>query len=271
MFRLSFTHFIATSRIVINSSTRSFQRLSSPSNENIILSTTLTGNINIDDLYGFKNCIQKRQLTNTVNIEHDKNATIHKSSQLPKVYTRTGDRGTSALLGSGSNRVSKDSLIFDVLGTIDELSATLGIVLSTCLFPELTKELENIQCRLFEIGSCVAANNRSSRFTFNDSILINNLEEQIDKMTNELPALRHFILPGGGSQTGSNLHFSRAVCRRCERLLTKWSNNQNTEEEEQQDTIMGIYLNRLSDYLFTLARYITFKEGHKEIIYQKNK
>ncbi|CAF1457708.1 unnamed protein product [Adineta steineri] len=267
MFRLSFTHFITTSRIVINSSTRSFQRLSSPSNENIIFSTTLT-----DNLYGFKNFIQKRQLTNTVNIEHDKNATIHKSSQLPKVYTRTGDRGTSALLGSGSNRVSKDSLIFDVLGTIDELSATLGIVLSTCSFPELTKELENIQCRLFEIGSCVAANNRSSRFTFNDSILINNLEEQIDKMTNELPALRHFILPGGGSQTGSNLHFSRAVCRRCERLLTKWLNNQNIEgEEQQQDTIMGIYLNRLSDYLFTLARYITFKEGHKEIIYQKNK
>jgi len=191
-----------------------------------------------------------------------------KSSHLPKVYTRTGDRGTSVLLGTGSNRLPKDSLVFDVLGTIDELSSTIGIVLSACSFPEISKELENIQCSLFEIGSCVAANNRSSRFTFNDSTLIKTLEEQIDKMTEELPELRHFILPGGSSQTGSYLHFSRAVCRRCERLLTKWSNDQ---AEEQQDTVMGIYLNRLSDYLFTLARYVTHKEGHKEITYHKSK
>jgi len=172
------------------------------------------------------------------------------------------------LLASGPNRLSKDSIIFDVLGTLDELSSTIGLVLSTCSFPLISKELKTIQCCLFEIGSCVAANNRSSRFVFNDSTLIKNLEEQIDQMTQELPELRHFILPGGGSQTGSYLHFSRAVCRRCERLLTKWLNNQI---EEQQDTIMGIYLNRLSDYLFTLARYITYKEGHKEITYHKSK
>jgi len=194
--------------------------------------------------------------------------TSSKSSHLPKVYTRTGDQGTSALLGSGSNRLPKESLIFDVLGTIDELSSTIGIVRSTCSFPLLSKELENIQCCLFEIGSCVAANNRSSRFVFNDSTLIKNLEEQIDKMTDELPELRNFILPGGPSQTGSYLHFSRSVCRRCERLLTKWLND---ETEEQQDTVMGIYLNRLSDYLFTLARYITYKEGHKDITYHKSK
>jgi cob(I)alamin adenosyltransferase len=191
-----------------------------------------------------------------------------KSSHLPKVYTRTGDRGTSVLLGTGSNRLPKESLIFDVLGTLDELSSTIGIVRSTCSFPLLSKELENIQCSLFEIGSCVAANNRSSRFVFNDSTLIKNLEEQIDKMTEELPELRHFILPGGASQTGSYLHFSRAICRRCERLLTKWLHDQT---EEQQDTVMGIYLNRLSDYLFTLARYITYKEGHKDRIYHKSK
>jgi cob(I)alamin adenosyltransferase len=194
-----------------------------------------------------------------------------KSSHLPKIYTRTGDQGTSALLGPGPNRLAKDSLVFDVLGTLDELSSTIGIVRSTCSFPELSKELENIQCCLFEIGSCVAANNRSSRFVFNDSSLIKNLEELIDKMTEELTPLRNFILPGGASQTASYLHFSRAVCRRCERLLTKWSNNQIEEEQPQQDTVMGIYLNRLSDYLFTLARYVTYKEGHQEIIYQKSK
>ncbi len=86
-----------------------------------------------------------------------------KSSSLPKIYTRTGDKGTSVLLGSGANRLSKDSLTFDVLGTLDELSSVIGIVLSTCSFPLISKELENIQCCLFEIGSCVAANNRSSR------------------------------------------------------------------------------------------------------------
>jgi cob(I)alamin adenosyltransferase len=87
-------------------------------------------------------------------------------------------------------------------------------------------------------------------------------------MTEQLPELRHFILPGGASRTASDLHFARTVCRRCERLVTQWLNNQI---EEQQDTIMGIYLNRLSDYLFTLARYITYKEGHQDITYQKNK
>ncbi len=198
---------------------------------------------------------------------------FRKSSHLPKVYTRTGDRGTSALLGSGPNRFPKESLVFEVLGTIDELSATIGIVRSTCSFPVLSKELENIQCSLFEIGSCVAANNRSSRFVFNDLTLIKNLEDQIDKMTEELPELRNFILPGGPSQTGSYIHFSRAVCRRCERLIAKWLHEQTEKEEEepQQETVMGIYLNRLSDYLFTLARYITYKEGHQDIIYHKSK
>ena len=189
-----------------------------------------------------------------------------KPARLSKIYTRTGDRGTSALIGPGRNRVPKDSLLFDVLGTIDEFSATVGIVRSLCLLPSLLKDLENIQYYLFEMGSCVAAKNRSSRFVFNDASLIDALEAQIDQMTEELPALRHFILPGGPSQTASHLHFSRAVCRRCERLLTKWLNDPNEDEEEpQQDTVMGIYLNRLSDYLFTLARYVTYKEGHADI------
>jgi len=194
-----------------------------------------------------------------------------KSSNLPKIYTRTGDQGESALLGSGQSRLPKDSLVFDVLGTLDELSSVIGIARSTCSFPELLKQLENIQCHLFDIGSCVAANNRSSYFVFNDTTLVENLEEQIDKMTEELPELRNFILPGGASQTASYLHFSRAVCRRCERLLAKWLKKQIEEQPPQQDTVMGIYINRLSDYLFTLARYITYKEGHQDIIYHKRK
>jgi len=106
-----------------------------------------------------------------------------KSSHVPKLYTRTGDQGTSALLSQSRNRLLKDSLVFDVLGTFNELSATIGIVRSTCLFPIISKELESIQCYLFEVGSFVAANNRSSRFVFNNSTLIKTLEERIDKMT----------------------------------------------------------------------------------------
>ena len=191
---------------------------------------------------------------------------FNKSSHLPKIYTRTGDQGTSGLLTS--DRLPKDSLIFDVLGTIDELSATIDIVQSICSSPSLSKELESIQCYLLEIGSCVATNNRSSRFAFNDPTLVKHFEEQIDKMTEELPELRHFILPGGSSQTRSQLHFSRAVYRRCERWVIKRLNEQTGE---QQDTVMGIYINRLSDYLFTLARYMRHKEGHQDIIYHNSK
>lgn len=189
-----------------------------------------------------------------------------------KIYTRTGDQGTSSILGSIRNRIPKNALIFDVLGTIDELSATIGIVRSMCSFPSVSNDLEAIQCHLFEMGSCIAAKNRSSQFTFNDESLIQNLEAKIDSMTEELPPLRHFILPGGTSQTASHIHLSRAVCRRCERLVVSWLNDHDDEDEiPQQDTVMGMYLNRMSDYLFTLARFITNKEGEKEIIWQKKK
>ena len=136
-----------------------------------------------------------------------------KPTRLSKIYIRTGDGGTSSLIGPGRNRVPKDSVVFDVLGTVDELSSTIGIVRSLCPFPSLFKDLENIHYSLFEMGSCVAASNCSSRFVFNDASLVDALEARIDEMTAELPDLRNFILPGGASQTASYLHFSRAVCR----------------------------------------------------------
>ncbi|CAF1091412.1 unnamed protein product [Rotaria sp. Silwood1] len=281
MFRLVATRIISTGRIQIKfpgclsySSRRFLQNSTSQSNDHLVTSTISSVDTNKSEESSQKKYVSLT--TNKVFIEGFMYILLtkiyrfcfSKSASLPKIYTRKGDRGTSSLLSSGTNRLSKDSLVFNVLGTIDELSSTIGIVISTCSFPSISKQLENIQCALFEIGSCVAAENRSSRFTFNNITLIKQLEEEIDKMTDELPPLRNFILPGGSSQTASYVHFSRAVCRRCERLLTKWSNNQI---EEQQETVMKIYLNRLSDYLFTLGRYITFKEGHKEILYHKSK
>lgn len=211
------------------------------------------------------------QRENSQNTKNDRHHTVF-SNSLPKIYTRTGDRGTSVLLSTGTKRLPKDSLVFDVLGTLDELSSVIGIILSTSSSSSasIRSQLENIQHDLFDIGSCVAANNASSRFTFNDSTLVENFEKQIDQMTRELPELRNFILPGGGSLTASHVHLARAVCRRGERLMTKWLNQRTDEEKQtQQATTMGIYLNRLSDYFFTLARYITYKEGHQEIIYHK--
>ncbi|CAF3810121.1 unnamed protein product [Rotaria magnacalcarata] len=256
MFRLITTRIISTSRIIIKSPgclsyppRRFLPNSISPSNEDVTTSATPLVDRN----------------------NNETSSRTNKSPVIPKIYTRRGDRGTSTLLSSGANRLSKDSLIFDVLGTIDELSSTIGIVISSCPFPQILKQLENIQCALFEIGSCVAAENCSSRFEFNDAILIKHLEEDIDRMTAELPELRNFILPGGSSKIASHVHFSRAVCRRCERLLTKWVNNKIQENQSQQETIMGIYLNRLSDYLFTLGRYVAHKDGHKEIIYHKSK
>lgn len=185
-----------------------------------------------------------------------------------KIYTRTGDRGTSVLLASGQNRLRKDSLIFDVLGTLDELSSVIGVALSTCSSSTVREQLQAIQHDLFDIGSCLASSNRSPRFQFKDINLISNLEKQIDSMTEQIPPLRNFILPGGSSPTGSHLHLARSVCRRTERLITKWF-EENASTSKDQETVIPIYINRLSDYLFTVARFVTVKEGHREINYFK--
>ena len=113
-------------------------------------------------------------------------STPNKRSSRGKIYTRGGDGGTSVLISSGATRVPKSSCVFDVLGTLDELSSVMGVVLSSispASFPSICKQLERIQCDLFDIGSCVAARNRSSRFQFNDQQLIDQLEEEIDRMT----------------------------------------------------------------------------------------
>jgi len=184
----------------------------------------------------------------------------------PKIYTRTGDHGTSGLL-TGERR-SKDDLIFDVLGTCDELSSSLGICIQYLSdHAELVSYLQQIQCRLFEIGSCVAANFLSEKYKFDeDGKHTLDLESQIDQMTQKLEPLKNFILPVG---PGVHLHFSRAVCRRCERSVQKLIRQQEEKDEIRKKNEVAIYLNRLSDYLFTLARYVTKLEQKEEIIYRR--
>ncbi|RKP27277.1 Adenosylcobalamin biosynthesis, ATP:cob(I)alamin adenosyltransferase-like protein, partial [Syncephalis pseudoplumigaleata] len=174
-----------------------------------------------------------------------------------KVYTRTGDKGTSALY-SGERRPKEDAL-FEALGTTDELSCHIG----------LAREYSHqIQCMLQDIGSSIAtprdARNqaRVARTQFDpDGHAVKQLEVWIDEMSEELPPLRQFILPSGGV-AAAQLHVARATCRRAERRVVPLVKAESTEAS------VLMYLNRLSDYLFMAARYTAMKGGHTETIYK---
>lgn len=173
------------------------------------------------------------------------------------IYTRTGDKGTTSLFDG--TRVAKSHARVETYAAIDELNSLIGQTLA--FFPKRTykpivKELERIQHDLFDIGSALAMPH---------PIPVSGLENRpkdfeiiIDDLTQKLPELKNFILPGG-SKSGSLLHVARTMARRAERRVVTL-----TEKEEVDDQIL-IYLNRLSDLLFTLARYSNHKEKQKEI------
>uniref|UniRef100_T1J2J8 Corrinoid adenosyltransferase MMAB n=1 Tax=Strigamia maritima TaxID=126957 RepID=T1J2J8_STRMM len=195
---------------------------------------------------------------------------LHKSTikTTPKIYTKTGDKGTSALY-TGERRPKSDP-IFEALGSTDELSCTIGLAneFATENGHTFTEQLENIQCRLQELGSCIATPTNSAntkkiekvKFSSNHAL---NLETWIDEMTKELPPLRNFILPSGG-KTSSCLHLARTKCRAAERRLVTVAQDGNIDQNAV------IYLNRLSDYLFTVARFAAKREGKPEKIYKQN-
>lgn len=186
-----------------------------------------------------------------------------------KIYTKTGDKGTSCLYNG--ERLSKDSFVFHALGDVDELNSALGIArehLAT-LDVTLAEQLEVIQSRLLDVGSVIAtpAGNSSERKLQRvefDSSAITDLEKWIDAMDTNLPPLKNFILPSGGL-AASSLHFARAVCRRAERSLVPLFAAIILEEPP---AIM-VYLNRLSDYLFTLARRSAQLDQKPEVTYCK--
>ena len=167
-----------------------------------------------------------------------------------KIYTKTGDQGTTALFGG--KRVSKDDLRIDTYGTIDELNAWIGLVLDQAVNQPRQALLVEIQDRLFTIGSMLATEPGNTRgkipaLSEADTQL---LEREIDAMEAGLPPLRFFVLPGG-HQAVSFCHLARTVCRRAERLTISLHN----AEEVPPEVIK--YLNRLSDYLFVLSRQMT--------------
>ncbi len=180
------------------------------------------------------------------------------------IYTRTGDKGKTGLFNG--KRVSKDSLIMEAIGSVDELNAVLGVVLSSKYqVVSIKTELLKVQNDLFEIGSILAAPNTKYKIHntkyFSERAL--EFEKLIDGMTKQLPRLMNFILPGGG-EAGAALHLARTVSRRAERQVVALS------KKQKLNSGILIYINRLSDLLFTMARFVNFKEKKKETIWREN-
>ena len=174
-----------------------------------------------------------------------------------KIYTKTGDKGQTSLIGG--TRVPKHHLRIESYGTVDELNSYIGLIRDQQISDHQQSVLKEIQDRLFTIGSILASDPEKSKMKVPDLYLkdIELLEKEIDQMNEVLPELRHFILPGG-STVVSYCHVARCVCRKAERICVHLS------EESQVDETVMIYLNRLSDYLFVLARMLCFDQKIEE-------
>lgn len=159
------------------------------------------------------------------------------------IYTKKGDRGETGIFNG--KRVSKSDALIEAIGTVDELNATLG---NLRVKREELKKLEQIQSDLFSIGARLAG--AEIKVDLEKRVL--EMEKEIDKMWKEMPPLKNFVLPSG------QIHLARTICRRAERRLVSVPIIHNTFP------IILVYVNRLSDYLFCLARWVNFKSGVKE-------
>ena len=186
-----------------------------------------------------------------------------------KIYTKTGDKGTTALYGG--NRVSKASARVESYGNIDELNSFIGLAKSEITDEKFLNQLKKIQFDLFTLGSESAtptdkltlANGKSRLTLMISETEIEELENWMDEYETQLEPLQYFILPGGG-KSATALHVCRTVCRRAERSLVFL----NESEEVRPELIK--YLNRLSDYLFVLARYVSKLNEEKEEYWNPN-
>lgn len=177
-----------------------------------------------------------------------------------KIYTKTGDKGATSLIGG--TKVPKSDVRIDTYGTVDELNSWMGLVNDQLNDDEFRPVIKEIQDRLFTIGSSLATDaEKEPKMKLPDlhASDIEYLENKIDEMTAQLPPMKSFILPGGHVAV-SSIHITRCVCRRAERLAVGMQ-----QHELFVDPQVIQYLNRLSDYLFTLARYAAQKLGAEEI------
>jgi cob(I)alamin adenosyltransferase len=177
---------------------------------------------------------------------------------MAKIYTRTGDKGMSSL--RVGVRISKASARMSAYGSIDELNSYLGVLLARRPDTFIKGRLKNIQKELMVIGTDLATPYDGSRVKKNvriKELAVKRLESEIDKMNKSLNELKNFIIPGG-SELGAEFHFARTICRRVERKCVRLS------EEDEINPVLLKYVNRLSDWLFTAARYQNKKDGISE-------
>jgi len=174
-----------------------------------------------------------------------------------KIYTKTGDSGTTSLFSGG--RVPKTHLRVEAYGTVDELNSILGVARAQKPHAQTDAWLAQVQRQLFHLGADLATplNAQSDWVVRMDMGTVQWLETTIDEMTAQLPELKHFILPGG-SLAAAQIHVARTVCRRAERIVVALQ-----EQEAIGEQVLN-YLNRLSDFLFTLARWENMQAGIPE-------
>jgi cob(I)alamin adenosyltransferase len=176
-------------------------------------------------------------------------------NRLSKIYTRTGDDGTTGL-GDGT-RVGKDSARVNAYGTVDELNSSIGIVLACDIDERMREVLTQVQHDLFDLGGelCIPG------MAMVHAADIERLEQMLDAFNEDLPPLKEFILPGGG-MAAAHCHLARTICRRAEREIVTLARHDAVRPEAMR------YLNRLSDLLFVLARVLARASGHGEVLWQ---
>ncbi|CUR51864.1 Cob(I)yrinic acid a,c-diamide adenosyltransferase [Nitrosotalea devaniterrae] len=177
-----------------------------------------------------------------------------------KIYTKTGDDGTTGLIGN--KRVKKSSPRIASYGMVDELNAAIGIILSSKLGKDITNLLTKIQNDLFVVGADLANPNMKSKSNRVTSEMITYLEKEIDRLEEKLSPITYFILPGG-DLVASQIHLARAICRRAE------TNMVNLSEVDKINNLCLIYMNRLSDLLFVLARTINKRKKISDVAWKK--
>jgi cob(I)alamin adenosyltransferase len=175
-------------------------------------------------------------------------------NRLSKIYTRTGDKGTTGL-GDGS-RVDKDNLRVETFGTIDELNSMIGLVLASKMDDRVRDRLARIQQELFDLGGELSM----PGYILIPEICVDQLEIDLDHFNEDLPPLKDFILPGG-SEPAARCHIARTVCRRAERLMVSLG------KIEEINAVSLRYLNRLSDLLFVFARVLARADGGSEVLW----
>jgi cob(I)alamin adenosyltransferase len=180
-----------------------------------------------------------------------------------KIYTRKGDDGTTGLYGG--SRIGKGDIRIEAFGSLDELIAYFGLLQDRISNSYITERIIELQHELFNMGAYMAATNDTSlKMPELNTSLVKSLEDEMDDWNEEIPPLKHFILPGGFAHA-SHVHVARTICRRVERNTVKLKGHFNEDEHIIK------FLNRLSDWLFVLARYLNFENNIPEVKWEPKK